>query len=95
MCVCRSGRSLASLLRGRSGPMTVLYCTGSIHVTCIDFVCCVTGLYECKAANKGGEYYKSGHITVEFPPTFEDQLVEQDRHWSWDQRPTNLSCLGS
>ena len=50
------------------------------------------GLYECQAENEGGRFYKSGHITVEFGPTFEDQLY--DKEWSWDQRPIKLSCIG-
>jgi len=49
------------------------------------------GLYECKAENDGGSFYKSGHITVEFPPSFEDQPM--DKEWSWDQRPVNLTCI--
>ena len=50
------------------------------------------GLYECQAVNIGGKYFKSGHISVEFPPTFEDQVITKE--WSWDQRSVNLSCLG-
>ena len=50
------------------------------------------GLYECQAENEGGRFYKSGHITVHFGPTFEDQLY--DKEWSWDQRPIKLSCIG-
>ena len=49
------------------------------------------GLYECQAENEGGRFYKSGHITVEFPPSFEDQLY--DKEWSWDQRPIQLTCI--
>ena len=51
------------------------------------------GLYECLAENEGGRLSKSGHITVEFPPTFEDQLY--DKQWSWDQRPIELTCLAT
>ena len=51
------------------------------------------GLYECQAENEGGRFYKSGHITVEFPPTFEDQLY--DKEWSWDQRPIELTCVAT
>jgi len=51
------------------------------------------GLYECQAENEGGRFYKSGHITVEFGPTFEDQLY--DKEWSWDQRPIKLSCIAT
>ena len=50
------------------------------------------GLYECLAENIGGKFYKSGHIAVEFGPTFEDQVITKE--WSWDQRSVNLSCLG-
>ena len=50
------------------------------------------GLYECQAVNIGGKFLKSGHISVEFAPTFEDQVITEE--WSWDQRATNLSCLG-
>ncbi|CAG2061433.1 unnamed protein product [Timema podura] len=28
------------------------------------------GLYECIATNKGGTYFKNGHLTVQFPPSF-------------------------
>jgi len=51
------------------------------------------GLYECEAENEGGTFFKSGHITVEFGPTFEDQLY--DKEWSWDQRPIALSCIAT
>ena len=51
------------------------------------------GLYECQAENEGGRFYKSGHIQVEFPPTFEDQLY--DKEWSWDQRPIELTCIAT
>ena len=50
------------------------------------------GLYECQAVNEGGKYFKSCHLAVEFGPTFEDQ--EMSKEWSWDQRTTNLSCMG-
>ena len=50
------------------------------------------GLYECQAVNTGGQFFQSGHIGVEFPPTFEDQVITKE--WSWDQRSVNLSCLG-
>ena len=47
----------------------------------------------CQSENIGGRFYKSGHITVEFAPTFEDQLVSKE--WSWDQRPIELSCIST
>lgn len=50
------------------------------------------GLYECKASNDGGEAYKTGHITVQFPPTFEAS-INQPPEWSWDNKPANLTCL--
>ena len=50
------------------------------------------GLYECQAVNDGGKFFQSGHLTVEFGPTFEDQQTSKE--WSWDQRQTNLSCMG-
>ena len=50
------------------------------------------GLYECQAVNDGGQFFQSGHLTVEFGPTFEDQPTSKE--WSWDQRQTNLSCMG-
>ena len=51
------------------------------------------GLYECAAINEGGKYFQSGHITVEFGPTFEEQVY--DREWSWKQIPVNLSCIAT
>ena len=51
------------------------------------------GLYECAATNSGGKYFQSGHITVEFGPTFEEQVY--DREWSWKQIPVNLSCIAT
>jgi len=51
------------------------------------------GLYECMAENKGGTYFKSGHITVEFPPTFEDQPIKKE--WSWDEMPVNVTCIAT
>lgn len=50
------------------------------------------GLYECKASNKGDTAYKTGHITVQFPPTFEAS-VNQPPEWSWERKPANLTCL--
>lgn len=50
------------------------------------------GLYRCKAENTAGEAYKMGHITVEFPPTFE-RTINFTRFWSWGNRPGNLSCI--
>ena len=51
------------------------------------------GLYECAAQNEGGTFFQSGHITVEFGPTFEEQVY--DSEWSWKQRPVNLSCIAT
>ncbi|XP_077291454.1 neural cell adhesion molecule fasciclin 2 [Arctopsyche grandis] len=50
------------------------------------------GLYECMASNKGDKAYKNGHITVQFPPSFEASET-QPPVWSWDRRPANLTCL--
>lgn len=50
------------------------------------------GLYECIAENKVGAAYKNGHITVEFPPTFE-KTKDYPPVWTWDNRPGNLSCI--
>lgn len=51
------------------------------------------GLYECQARNEGGQFFKSGHIQVEFPPSFEEQPM--DDQWSWDQNPINLTCIAT
>lgn len=50
------------------------------------------GLYECIATNEAGAAYKNGHITVEFPPTFE-RTKDLPPVWSWINKPGNLSCL--
>ncbi|XP_030382113.1 fasciclin-2 isoform X2 [Scaptodrosophila lebanonensis] len=50
------------------------------------------GLYQCIARNKGDTAFKTGHITVEFPPDF-TQMKELPPVFSWDQRKANLSCL--
>ncbi|XP_065563175.1 fasciclin-2-like [Artemia franciscana] len=34
-----------------------------------------------------------GHITVEFPPKFEDTTKKE--MWTWSQRPVNLTCRAS
>ncbi|XP_015114618.1 fasciclin-2 isoform X2 [Diachasma alloeum] len=49
------------------------------------------GLYECIATNKVATAYKNGHLTVEFPPSFES--MENQTMWSWEQRPVNLTCI--
>ncbi|XP_011306902.1 fasciclin-2 isoform X2 [Fopius arisanus] len=49
------------------------------------------GLYECIATNKVATAYKSGHLTSEFPPSFES--MENQTIWSWEQRPVNLTCI--
>lgn len=48
------------------------------------------GLYACIAKNKGGEATKNGHLTVQFPPTFENTPIKEA--WSWDRKPVNLTC---
>ena len=30
---------------------------------------------------------------MEFPPTFEEQVM--DDQWSWDQNPINLTCIAT
>ncbi|XP_046750082.1 fasciclin-2 isoform X2 [Diprion similis] len=51
------------------------------------------GLYECKAHNKGGDAWKNGHITVEFPPNFESMTT--NIVMSWNERPVNLTCIAN
>ena len=50
-------------------------------------------LYECQARNEGGKFFKTGHIQVEFGPTFEEQPMTEQ--WSWDQNPINLTCIAT
>lgn len=50
------------------------------------------GLYQCIARNEGDEAYKTGHITVEYGPSFE-HMKNLPPVYSWEQRPANLSCL--
>lgn len=50
------------------------------------------GLYECVAENSAGVAYKNGHITVEFPPTFE-RTKNLPPVWSWKDKPGNLTCI--
>lgn len=50
------------------------------------------GLYECTAQNSAGIAYKNGHITVEFPPTF-DRTKNLPPVWSWNGKPGNLTCI--
>nr|CAD7417124.1 unnamed protein product [Timema cristinae] len=49
------------------------------------------GLYECIATNKGGTYFKNGHLTVQFPPSFANTPVKEV--WSWNKNPANLTCF--
>ncbi|KAK4303116.1 hypothetical protein Pmani_024845 [Petrolisthes manimaculis] len=51
------------------------------------------GLYTCTANSEGGVTQIWGHITVEFPPTFEEQPYKE--MWSWEQAPVNLTCLAT
>ncbi|XP_037936021.1 fasciclin-2 isoform X6 [Teleopsis dalmanni] len=50
------------------------------------------GLYQCIARNKGDTAYKTGHITIEFPPDF-THMKELPPVFSWEERKANLSCL--
>nr|CAI5826296.1 unnamed protein product [Callosobruchus analis] len=50
------------------------------------------GLYECRADNEAGAYYKNGHITVEFAPTFE-RTKNLPPVYGWYNKPGNLSCI--
>ncbi|XP_054731043.1 fasciclin-2 isoform X1 [Anastrepha obliqua] len=50
------------------------------------------GLYQCIARNKGDTAYKTGHITVEFPPDF-THMKDLPPVFSWEERKANLSCL--
>ncbi|XP_037807700.1 fasciclin-2 isoform X2 [Lucilia sericata] len=50
------------------------------------------GLYQCLARNKGETAYKTGHITVEFPPDF-SHMKTLPPVFSWEERKANLSCL--
>ncbi|XP_065563212.1 fasciclin-2-like [Artemia franciscana] len=51
------------------------------------------GLYKCRAENSEGTAERMGHITVEFPPKFEDTTKKE--MWTWSQRPVNLTCRAS
>jgi neural cell adhesion molecule len=50
------------------------------------------GLYQCIARNEGDAAFKTGHITVEYAPSFE-HMKNLPPVYSWEQRPANLSCL--
>ncbi|XP_055380619.1 fasciclin-2 [Condylostylus longicornis] len=50
------------------------------------------GLYQCIAKNQAETAYKTGHITVEYPPNF-DHMKDYPPVFSWEERPANLSCL--
>lgn len=50
------------------------------------------GLYACMATNKVETAYQNGHITVEFPPTFE-KTENYPPVWSWNNKPGNLTCI--
>ncbi|XP_068222632.1 fasciclin-2-like isoform X2 [Palaemon carinicauda] len=51
------------------------------------------GLYTCTADSEGGVTQVWGHITVEFPPTFQDEVKTEE--WTWEQAPVNLTCLAT
>lgn len=50
------------------------------------------GLYECIAENDVDKAYKNGHITVEFPPTFE-RTKDYPPVWTWADKPGNMTCI--
>lgn len=50
------------------------------------------GLYQCVARNEGDAAFETGHITVEYAPSFE-HMKSLPPVYSWEQRPANLSCL--
>lgn len=50
------------------------------------------GLYHCIAKNPAGEAYQIGHVTVQFPPTFE-KTKDLPPVYTWDERPGNLTCI--
>ena len=43
---------------------------------------------------KGGISRKNGHLTVEYPPTFENTTTTKEA-WSWDRKPVNLTCIAA
>ncbi|KAK6633974.1 hypothetical protein RUM44_004581 [Polyplax serrata] len=49
------------------------------------------GLYECIASNTAAESFKTGHITVEFPPSFQNTPINET--WTWERNPVNLTCI--
>ncbi|CAH0560938.1 unnamed protein product [Brassicogethes aeneus] len=61
-------------------------------LTIKDLVRSDDGLYECISENIAGGAYTNGHITIEFPPSFE-RFKDLPPVWSWNGRPGNLSCL--
>lgn len=50
------------------------------------------GLYHCIATNLAGEAYQIGHVTVQFPPTFE-KTKDLPPVYTWGERPGNLTCI--
>jgi neural cell adhesion molecule len=50
------------------------------------------GLYQCVARNRGDAAFEVGHITVEYPPSF-DHLKNLPPVFSWEEHPANLSCF--
>lgn len=51
------------------------------------------GLYTCTGRSSGGDTVSWGHITVQFPPTFDEQPVNE--FWSYEQEKVNLTCLAA
>lgn len=50
------------------------------------------GLYQCLASNKAHTDFRTGHVTVQFPPTFE-HMNNLPPVFTWEERRANLSCF--
>nr|XP_022908723.1 fasciclin-2-like [Onthophagus taurus]XP_022908724.1 fasciclin-2-like [Onthophagus taurus] len=50
------------------------------------------GLYECIADNEIGKAFRIGHITVEFPPVFNNN-DNVNEVWTWQNNPVKLTCV--
>jgi len=43
--------------------------------------------------HQGGQDLKNGHLTVQFPPSFERMYDRREDSWTWLRHPVNLSCI--